>query len=251
MKSFLRNRKWLPTATSTLLLLLLWEAVSLIVSSEQILPGPTATAVAVAGLLTEKGFLRVVAGTILRAVAGFAAALAGGILAGIAGGLNSRVNSFLQPWIVVLRSTPVVAFVLLALIWFKSDSVPVLIGFLTMFPIIYLNTAEGIGSVDRKLVEMARFYGVHGARLVREVYLPAIGPFAASGISTAVGMGWRAIVVGEVLSQPRYGIGTAMHSAQTFLQVDVLIAWTLVTILVGAAFEKAVRIAQRRIERWK
>ena len=115
-----------------------------------------------------------------------------------------------------------------------------------MFPMVYLNIVEGIRSVDPKLVEMASFYGVGRVRLVREVYLPSIEPFAISGISSAVGIGWRAIVVGEVLSVPQYGIGSLMHSAQTFLQVDLLIAWTLVTIFFGAVFERLIRLAQHR-----
>ena len=120
-----------------------------------------------------------------------------------------------------------------------------------MFPMIYINIVDGIRSVDGQLVEMARFYGVERSRMVREVYLPAISPFLVSGISSAVGIGWRAIVVGEVLSQPRYGIGTVMHSAQTFLQVDILIAWTFVAIVLGALFEWIIRLAEKRILKWK
>ena len=58
-------------------------------------------------------------------------------------------------------------------------------------------------------------------------------------------------MVGEVLSQPRYGLGTVMHSAQTFLQVEVLIAWTFVAILLGALFEWLIRLAERLIIKWR
>lgn len=159
--------------------------------------------------------------------------------------MNRGVDAFLKPWVVVIRSAPVVAFVLLAVIWFSPDAVPVIIGTLVMFPIIYLNTVEGIGGVDADMVEMARFYGVGGVRLLKELYLPAIRPFLSSGVSNAVGIGWRAVVVGEVLSQPQWGIGTVMRSAQTFLQVDILIAWTLVTVVIGALFDKLIRYGYR------
>ncbi|MBR5056466.1 MAG: ABC transporter permease subunit, partial [Bacteroidales bacterium] len=181
----------------------------------------------------------------------FAIAVVTGLGLGIAGGLSEGFDAFMRPWVVIMRSTPVVAFILLALIWFKNDSVPVFIGILTMFPMIYINIVDGIRSVDGKTVEMARFYGIDRPRMVREVYLPAIAPFVVSGISSAVGIGWRAIVVGEVLSQPRYGIGTVMHSAQTFLQVEILIAWTFVAIIIGALFEWLIRLVERRIIKWK
>lgn len=247
MENSSANKKLIYGAASVALLILLWELAALIVASDHILPGPWTTLLATLRLFATKSFLTVVGSTVLRGLAGFAIAVAGGVLTGIAGGLSDTFHAFMKPWIVVLRSTPVVAFVLLALIWLDSDTVPVFIGILTMFPMVYLNIVEGIRSVDPKIVEMASFYKVGRRRLVREVYLPSIEPFAVSGISSAVGIGWRAIVVGEVLSVPQYGIGTVMHSAQTFLQVDVLIAWTLVTILFGALFERLIRFIDSRL----
>ena len=247
MENSSANKKRIYGAASVALLILLWELAALIVASDHIMPGPWTTLLATLRLFTTKSFLTVVGSTVLRGLAGFAIAVVGGVLTGIAGGLSDTFHAFMEPWIVVLRSTPVVAFVLLALIWLDSDTVPVFIGILTMFPMVYLNIVEGIRSVDPKIVEMASFYNVGRRRLVREVYLPSIEPFAVSGISSAVGIGWRAIVVGEVLSVPQYGIGTVMHSAQTFLQVDVLIAWTLVTILFGALFERLIRFIDSRL----
>ena len=249
MKSSFSNKS-LITAASVAALIGLWAVAAALTGSEHILPGPWKTLLATLGLFADKTFLKIVGCTVLRGLAGFVIAVALGFLTGIIGGISDGFNAFVKPWIVVIRSTPVVAFVLLALIWFQPDTVPVFIGILTMYPMVHLNIAEGIRSVDSKTVEMAKFYQVGRGRLVREVYLPAIEPFAISGTSSAIGIGWRAIVVGEVLSIPQYGIGTVMHSAQTFLQVDLLIAWTLVTILFGAIFECLIRLAERKIS-WR
>ena len=244
MKNSLSNKNIIIGTVSVVLMTGLWGTASTLMGSDHLLPGPWTTLCATLELFTRKDFLIIVGSTVLRGLAGFAIALASGFALGILGGLSDAFNAFMRPWVILVRSTPVVAFVLLAIIWFNSDTVPVFIGVLTMFPIVYLNVVEGIGSIDPKIVEMAAFYKVTGRRLLHEVYLPSIGPFAVSGISSAVGIGWRAIVVGEVLSLPQYGIGTVMHSAQTFLQVDVLIAWTLVTVFFGVVFEKLIRFMQ-------
>lgn len=230
---------------SVAVLLLLWEGTSLIVRSPQLLPSPWTTLKTTLTLIGTTSFLKSVGLTVLRAVTGFVIATLSATALGLAAGLNDGISAFFRPWIVIIRSIPVIAFALLAIIWLSPGTVPVLIGFLAMFPIIYLNTEEGIRSIDRKTVEMARFYSVKGLRLAREVLLPAIRPLEISGISTAVGMGWRACVVGEVLSQPQWAIGSAMHSAQTFLQVDTLLAWTIVTVAIGAVFEKIIRYGYR------
>ena len=236
---------------SIIVMLAVWEVVALRINSEQIMPGPWATLLATFRLFAEKDFLLVVGNTLLRGLIGFAIALVLGVGLGIWAGINEKFEAFLKPWLVVMRSIPVVAFILLALIWFKSGSVPVFIGILTMFPMICTNVIEGIRNVDGKLVEMAKFYQISEKRIIREVYVPAIAPFVVSGISSAFGIGWRAIVIGEVLSQPEFGIGSRMHAAQSFLNVDVLIAWTLIAILISFLFEKLIRWGEKNLIKWK
>ena len=228
---------------SVAVLLVLWEVAALCIGSENVMPGPWATLVATIKLFGQKDFVLVVFSTILRGIVSFVIAVVLGVALGIVAGLHEGFDAFMKPWIVVMRSTPVVAFVLLALIWF-SRSTAVFIGVLTMFPIIFTNIVAGIRNVDVKLIEMAKFYKVRQRNIIRNVYVPSIAPFMVSGISSAVGIGWRAIIVGEVLSQPRYGIGGSLQLAQMQMNVEVLIAWTIIAVLLGALFEKIIRLIE-------
>lgn len=228
---------------SVAVMLILWEMAALRIDSEQIMPGPTATLTSTVGLFGQKDFVAIVFSTIFRGIVGFLIAAMAGVILGIIAGINEGFNAFMKPWIVVMRSTPVVAFVLLALIWF-SQSTAVFIAFLTMFPMIFTNVVEGIHNVDGKLLKMAELYKVKKIRVIKWVYVPAIAPFMVSGISSAIGIGWRAIIVGEVLSQPRYGIGNSMQLAQIQMNVDKLIAWTIIAVLLGFLFEKIIRLIE-------
>lgn len=228
---------------SVAVMLILWEVAALRIDSEQIMPGPAATLTSTVGLFGQKDFVAIVFSTILRGIVGFLIAAIAGVILGIIAGINEGFNAFMKPWIVVMRSTPVVAFVLLALIWF-SQSTAVFIAFLTMFPMIFTNVVEGIHNVDGKLLKMAELYKVKKIRVIKWVYVPAIAPFMVSGISSAIGIGWRAIIVGEVMSQPRYGIGNSMQLAQIQMNVDKLIAWTIIAVLLGFLFEKIIRLIE-------
>jgi len=42
-----------------------------------------------------------------------------------------------------------------------------------------------------------------------------------------------------------------MKEAQTFLNVDVLIVWTLIAVLISNGFEKLIRLGERKIVVWK
>ncbi len=250
MRISISRTKWISIA-AVAFMLLLWKGLAVYFDSDFVLPQPEDTLVKTLSLFGESQFLLVVGATILRGILGFVISLIFGVGFGIAAGLSNDFNAFLKPILVVLRSTPVIAIILLALIWLNANSVPIFIAILTMFPFICTNTIDGIRSVDKQLVEMAQVYQIGKLRIVSEVYIPAIMPFIISGASSAMGIGWRAIIIGEVLSQPRYGIGTIMHSAQTFLNVDSVIAWTIIAVLLSYIFERIIRLTEKRIVVWR
>src|SRR6056297_1684586 len=239
------------TILSVLFLIGLWKAGSMIVSSELILPSPEKTAIAVGKLFINEEFVQIIGSTILRGLTGFLISFVLAIILGIAAGINENFYAFLQPILVTIRSTPVISFILLALIWFDVNQVPVFIALLTMFPFICTNIIDGIRNVNPKLLVMAKIYRVKTRNIIRDIYLPAISPFILSGVSSAMGFGWRAIIIGEVLSQPEYGIGTFMQNAQTYLLVDKVIAWTVVAIALSYLFDHGIRFIEKQNLTWK
>ena len=249
MKTFSSNKIF--TLLSVIFLLGLWKAGSVVIDSELILPPPEKTLLAVIHLFVEKDFLQIVSATLVRGLIGFAISFLLALLLGVAAGMNRSFHAFLQPILVTIRSTPVISLILLALIWFEVGQVPVFIALLTMFPFICTNIIEGIQHVDHKLIVMARVYRVPARSIIRDIYLPATAPFIFSGVASAMGFGWRAIIIGEVLSQPRYGIGTFMQNAQTYLLVDKVIAWTVVAILLSYLFDHLIRWSEKKTLRWK
>ncbi len=245
---FSKNR--IITVLSVLILFLIWEVIARLMATEAILPGPLTTFEALFKLVLESSFYHALGSTLLRGLIGFSLALTTSLLLGIPAGLNQGFAAFLSPWLVTIRSTPVISIILLALIWFNVDQVPVFIGFLTMFPILCTNLSEGIRSIDPGIVTMARLYQVRKSRILSEVILPGIVPFIYSGLLTGIGFGWRAIIIGEVLSQPRFGIGTGMQVAQSYLLVAELISWTLIAVIIGFAFEILLKKTIQPFIRW-
>lgn len=250
MKISFTKKQYLSFA-SVAAMLVVWKLLALYFDSAFIVPQPEDTFLTVVKLISDAGFIKVAGTTIIRGLFGFIISAILGIGMGILAGINPGFNALIKPMLVTIRSTPVIALILLALIWFGPDVVPVFIAMLTMFPFICTNVADGIKSVDPDLIEMAMFYRVGKKRIISGVYIPAIMPFIISGASSAMGIGWRAIIIGEVLSQPQYGIGTKMQSAQTFLNVDAVIAWTLIAVLISYGFETIIRWSERKIVTWR
>lgn len=234
-----------------LALLLVWHIIALWLSNPVLLPSPWNAIAEVVRMFLRPNFYWEWLYTIIRGLAGFAIALivASGI--GLMSAIWRPAWFLFSPLLGAIRSTPVISFILLALIWFGSEIVPVFIGILTMLPLISFGIVDGIRNTDGELLEMAKSFRISRWNMFRHIYIPSLLPFLFNGTSNAMGFGWRAVIIGEVLSQPFRGIGSRMRDAQNYLNVPELIGWTLVAILTGYLFETLVRKAEKSLMRWK
>jgi NitT/TauT family transport system permease protein len=250
MKTFFtRNR--LLVGLGVLTIVVLWKSASVLVASPELVPAPEQVMIEFARTIISVDALPDIGATLVRGLAGFALATVAALIFGVAAGARSAFNAFFLSFLVIMRATPVVAFILLLLIWFDTVWVPVIIAFITMFPIIYTNVARGVQEVDPALREMVRVYRIPAHERLRSVYLPSVSAFLFSGISTALGFGWRAIIIGEVLSQPPHGIGARLREAFAYFDVKQVISWTVCAVLISYGFEWIVSGIEKRTVRWK
>lgn len=236
---------------SAIILLALWQCAAWLMNKPLILPTPVSTFSALISLIGDPEFLSAIGATLWRGLLAFILSILAGIATGIAAGLNPTASALLKPLITVIRTTPVISVILLALIWFSNHAAPVFIGVLIMYPIITANVTEGIHATDSRLVEMAAIHGIKKIRILREIYFPSIMPFFLAGLSSAAGIGWKGIIAGEALSQPALGLGARMQHAQTYLLVAEVIAWTLTAIITGYIFESGIERIRKKTSAWR
>ena len=200
-----------------------------------------ADAAALGRLLALAGtaaFWQAVAFSSLRILGGFLLACA---LAAVLAPLAARfqwVRDLLSPLVAVVKAVPVVSFIILALIFFSSENLSLLISALMVFPPVYLNVLEGIGHTDRQLLEMARVFRVPVSRQLRGIYLPAVLPYFRSAVSLGLGLCWKSGAAAEVIGLPAGSIGEALYTAKVYFQTGDLFAWTAVIVTVSVIFER-------------
>lgn len=235
---------------STAILLLLWKLISLWMGSEIILPSPELAFSAMVELFRQENFTESILFTIKRGVAGFLLSATTALLIGIAAGENKIVYNLLRPILTIVKTVPVLSIVLLAIIWFRTDNVPIFVCFLVVFPVISANVIEGIKNVDPHLIEMANIYRVGRRRIIFQIYLPSLIPYLLAGLSTAAGVTWKAVIAAEVLSMPRYAIGTGMQFAQIQLNTAELFAWTIIAVIISS-FSETLLLSLQYLLPWR
>lgn len=225
--------------------LLVWEGASLALAATTggrmlLLASPVQALGRLLALAGTAAFWQAVAFSSLRILGGFLLACA---LAAVLAPLAARfqwIRDLLSPLVAVVKAVPVVSFIILALIFFSSENLSLLISALMVFPPVYLNVLEGIGHTDRQLLEMARVFRVPVSRQLRGIYLPAVLPYFRSAVSLGLGLCWKSGAAAEVIGLPAGSIGEALYTAKVYFQTGDLFAWTAVIVTVSVIFGAAV-----------
>lgn len=189
---------------------------------------------------TRTDFYHSILATIGRGTAGMLISLLTAFVTAWLFARSGYIYRLFNPLLVVMRSVPVISFILLALVFLDPESIPLMIAFLAMYPLLAENLAKGIRHLHPGYATLSRLFRIGRWNRLAQIVYPQLKPFLYSGLASAAGFGWRAIIMGEVLSQCRLGIGSEMKRAQNFIDVPELIAWTIVAVLVSYLFDKAI-----------
>lgn len=220
------------------LLLIGWSLISYWLRQPILVPGPMATAEEIGKIVISSQFGPILGNTLLRFGAGFALTMFLAALFGIAAGLSPGLARVFAPFISLIKAVPTMAIILLAIIWLKSNLAPILVVFLISFPVLYWSWKTGIEETDGKLLEMAKLYRVGKVKTLCEIYLPSARPYVLSGISSALGLGFKVGIGAEVLCQPRFGIGTALQIEKSNLNTAGVFAWALICVVLVVVMDR-------------
>ncbi len=133
-----------------------------------------------------------------------------GILAGASKGVQAAINPIVQIFRPVspLAWLPIVTLVVSAL--YVTEGQPMfeksfLISAITvtlcsLWPTL-INTAVGVTSVDRDLVNVGRVLQLPLLTRVRKIILPSALPYIFTGMRLSLGVGWMVLIAAEMLAQ--------------------------------------------------
>lgn len=239
VKNHLKNEAKRKTVI-VLFWLLVWQFLAALIQRPVFLVGPGETVLAMIRLASRPVFWRTVFSSLGRIGTGFLLAFFIGLLCGCLGYARPLFHELLSPLVTLMKTIPVASFVILALLWTSAEHLAVVISFLVVFPMIYLNTLAGLRSTDRRLLEMAQIFHVRPLPRILHIYRPALVPWLLGACQTALGMCWKSGVAAEVIGTPDYSIGEKLYMAKIYFSTDELFAWTAVIIILSFLFEKII-----------
>ena len=191
--------------------------------------------------------------TLLRLLAGFSLAAVLGVGLGIAMARSRLAEDLALPLVSIAAPIPGIAYAPLFLLWFGlgNGAAVLLVGFVSMFPIIF-NTWTGVKAIKSIWLRSALAMGADPRRLFRHVILPGALPYILTGLRLGLAQAWRILVVVELLAAVPWGLGWLIFGAREFLNTDVMLAGIVVIGAIGLALENVLfrRLEQFTVVRW-
>jgi sulfonate transport system permease protein len=228
-----------------------WEAASRAgVMPANVLPAPSAVAVAFWRLLVSGELLTNIGVSSARALAGFAIGGSIGFALGLANGLSALSRGLTDTTLQMIRNIPHLALIPLVILWFGIDEEAklFLVALGVFFP-IYVNTLLGIQGIDPQLVEMGKVYGMNRRELFFRVILPGALPAIFVGLRYALGIMWLTLIVAETIAA-NSGLGYMAMQAREFLLIDVVVLSILIYALLGKLADSLARLLERLSLSW-
>ncbi len=244
----LADQRWL----SPVLLLALWEVASLTgLIPSRILAAPSAVVQTLAHLVVNGDLPNALIVSLARMAVGLTIGVTTGTVLALAAGLSKLGETLVDPPLQIIRPLPTLALTPLFIVWLGIGETPkiALIALGVTFP-VYLNLFNAIRSVDPRLMEAGRSFGLKGWDLIVHVVLPGAMPGFLVGLRYALSVALLILVVAEQINASA-GLGYLINNARDFMQTDVIVVCLLVYALLGLGADLLVRALERRLLVWR
>lgn len=192
-----------------------------------------------------------------RVLVGLAVGAPLGILVGLAMGWSPRVDDYVHPVYIVLRSIPPLALVTYVMLWLGHGTAHLLIPIIyAVFTTVAIPTYHGVHDVADVYVTAGRALGARGRLLLSRVVLPAASPLVLAGLRYSLIIAWMTAVGVEMLMADNgmgyLLVGGGLWASRLEIAADpaVMIVGILGLALVGYAMDAAARIVSGRLTRW-
>jgi len=146
-------------------------------------------------------------------ILGFLLAVVIAVPLGIACGLSRTVNGAVNPLIQIFKPVsplawlPIVTMVVSALYVNPSDLFPkalvvsaITVTLCSLWPTL-INTALGVASVDKDLMNVGRVLQLPTRSTIFKIVLPSALPLIFTGLRLSLGVGWMVLIAAEMLAQ--------------------------------------------------
>jgi ABC-type nitrate/sulfonate/bicarbonate transport system permease component len=189
--------------------------------------------------------------SLFELVVGYVIAVALAIPLGLIFGWYRRLSYMADPWLNLFNSIPRIALIPLLVLWLGLGvESKIAVVFLGAFFSVIIPTVQGVRTVDRRFLDVAKSFGAGQLRMFTSVVGPSTVPFIVTGMRLGIGRGLIGVIVGEIYSQTT-GLGVMIVRANENIQPDRMFFAIFIFTFTGILAVLGLGRVERRFDRWR
>lgn len=233
-----------------LFIFFIWEMISRFYL-EIILPSPLEVLNSIKTIFSNINFISIISFTFGKTIISIFISIIIGLLIGVAMGINKQIKELIYPIVIFWQGTPVISWIMLALIWFDTSIIPIIILILSTVPNMSLGIYQGISSTDKRLLEMSYLFNVNKKKQILNLYIPSVIPYFLGGLRILISTSIKICVMAEVISKAESGIGEQINWAWINIETSEIFSWTIIIIVLSFLFEKfTIKFLELKLRRY-
>ena len=222
----------LVSLATYVLLIIVWVIYFFVINHPLILPSPWMVLEKTFDILTNVQHLVIIISSISRLLVIIVCTMALALSFAWIASRSKHFAACIKPIIAILRSVPTIAILVIIMILYGMHLTPWIITTLIIFPMAYQSFYFGFTHMDKDLIDMYHLNEQSLYMGLKLVYFPMIKPWLTLTLIQSFGMGFKVLLMAEYLSQTPHSIGNELFKAKSFLNYDVVFAWTLIALLI-------------------
>ncbi|MHB2028841.1 MAG: ABC transporter permease [Acidimicrobiales bacterium] len=235
----MKRSVWFNVAVPVLslaLLLVVWEGIDVVFHvASYVAPRPLQAIQSV----TENWstLWPLILGTIRETVYGFLCGAALGMFLGVIMAKVPFLQRLTYPVILISQAIPVIALapVLVIIMGFSVTPKVVIVAWIVFFPVT-VNVLDGLGHVDKDLMNLARVYGATRWRTFVQIEIPATSTSLFSGLKIGAMYAVTGAIIGELAASDGSSLALYQEHASSNLNTAAVYGTTMVMTVIGIAW---------------
>ena len=250
MKNFTTNKN-IYFLLGIIFLLSVWIISSLLINNSGILPNIDEVTYILINILKDPNTYVLLGNTFLKIFVALFVSFIIALLLATLSLLNEKIEYFIRPLIVFLKSIPIVAVVMVLIIMFFKQNVrfigTIVASCFVIIPIVFEAILVGFKTVDYTIVQAARLDHISGFRLISKIHLPIALPHVISGLISSFGMGLKVMVMSEVIMNPNNSIGQLIGLHSSMGDIAIVLAYSILLLVIVIVIDYLLKYINKRI----
>ena len=233
------------------IVLSVWAIASAIKNNPLVLPMPSVALDRFIVLYNEKRFWISIGMTLYRTTIAFLVSFIFAYILAVLADMFAPVKKTLSPIVSILRAAPTVAVIYIFYAFMSNKSMTIVVGFLIAFPIMYANFESALQGKDSNLLKMSNVYHVRKTSILLNVYFLSVADYIFDTARSTLSLTLKVVIAAEILTSVVPSVGGKIQVAYSSFEVEYLLAWTILAIVLSFVVELFVFALKKLCIRWK